>query len=362
MKTEVFNRQCWGTTLTTFCALLTVFILAWSTRKQPIPRPENPGYSHSFLGYYGYNSGQNSSYIYRHGLLGYGNKIRDCDLLIIGSSHTLFGLSAEQLQAKLRGQYQRPISVFNASIAGGTLSDVLEILKANDVKNKTIIIDLFSTGRKLADANPAQVDTFGAYIHVISSFLDFTKDWCLDPYLPHMSVGQKKALPKFERMLTTITYNNADYGDATLLWYSHSETVQIGHQQGRESGTIFPSSSTSMTFPIQDVSIHPDPELKDLNHDTIEDISPEFRQEIDRRNLHPIVILLPYHNFQPGKAEAIAKGAGYPFIPIASEGLATWDVHHLTSESRTIATDRLYEGMVQHGIEIFRHSEMLSLK
>lgn len=342
-KTDKFLRT--SLLYAALSAVLCLFILhlvANSMRSQWPERPFLPMPGKVFVGNYDRNSGQNVSYIYRRRLFGFEKKIKECDLLILGSSHTLYGLSARELEKQLSKHASRPIKVFNASIAGGTFADALEILRANHVQDKAVLIDLFYPGQDHADQNPASTDFFGANIKVLSSWCDYGKDWLLDPLLPQVTIGTKHVFPHFQRALGLVAYQDWTTGDATQLW-----SPRYNDGQG---GVIFPQAATGTAFPIKNASTSGEPFIKSA------DIPEAFRNEAEKNHLQVIVTLVPYSNDNPEEAAAIASRYGYPFIFISDNGLSTWDnASHLTGESRQIATERLFKGMFLQGIEISSH-------
>lgn len=333
-NTYRFTQMCWAWTALT--AVSFFLILSWVTYAKKFHTPERPFFpdpGQIFIGSYDHNSGQNASYIYRRQLFGFGEKIRNSDLLIMGSSHSLFGISATRLGEKLSARSGHPVKVFNLALAGGHIGDALEMIRANDVKDKTILIDLFNTVLTNADPAPEQTDYFTAHIKVISSCFDFSKDWAFDFCLPRMVFKPKCLLPVFQRSLGQFTYRDGNTGDALLLWSSS--------RLGGQTGIIFPQPPEA--YPMEHFdSFFPKPVV----------LPEEFLVEAQKRHLQLIITLVPYSNCQPSEAAEVTGQMGLPFIPISPDGLFEYDSNHLIGVSRDKATDRLFEGLVAQGIQI----------
>lgn len=299
----------------------------WQPARPPLP-------AEAFVGSYDRNTGQNASYVYHHALFDFDKKLQQCDVLILGSSHTLYGLSAQQLGEELSLKKKRPIKVFNASIAGGTLLDAVEILQANQVRDKMIIIDLFNPESERSDSSSASMDAAAAWIKTLSSWTEFYKDWALDPLLPQADIGPKHLLPKFRRTLGATSLHDSHTGDAFLLWSPRSE--------GGQQGIIFPHPETAVSYPIQRDGKMAASLLTPV------DIPQSFRDEAQKSHLRVIVTLVPFNDYRPTEAAAIARKYDYPFIFLSEDNLSTWDAsHHLTGESRKKATERLAQGMLE---------------
>jgi hypothetical protein len=63
------------------------------------PKPAFPLSANRCLSAYSF--GHADHYAFRFGLFGVGERIRNADVLIVGSSHATFGLSAEKIAAAL---------------------------------------------------------------------------------------------------------------------------------------------------------------------------------------------------------------------------------------------------------------------
>ena len=67
----------------------------------------------------GHSAGHTDHYFFHFGLFGVGDRIKNADVLIVGSSHAIFGLSAERIAAALSERWGRPVTVFNMALGFG---------------------------------------------------------------------------------------------------------------------------------------------------------------------------------------------------------------------------------------------------
>ena len=92
---RIFWQGCLGSSAVAFLALH----LWWNHCKVGLPdRPPFPGVGDSYISEYN-NLGSASHYLYQFGLFGMGDRIRQSDVLLLGSSHMEYGISAAQLSA-----------------------------------------------------------------------------------------------------------------------------------------------------------------------------------------------------------------------------------------------------------------------
>ena len=155
----------------------------------------------SFLSDYG-THGSTAHYLFRFGLFGMKDRLQKSDLLFLGSSHVEFGVSAARLTSELSRVTGRPVRVYNlGSGFGDGIGFAREIIAANALRNKTVVLDLFSPMGE-GDSDYARVvsrsNSLGAYLKVWDAWLRYGDDWLLDPVMPFFSTrtGAKlRAIP-----------------------------------------------------------------------------------------------------------------------------------------------------------------------
>jgi hypothetical protein len=126
--------------------------------------------------------------LYRYGLFGVDKIINSADVLLVGTSHMEFGISATQLEDMLSKEYSRKIRVYNLGMGGGESTDFIKtILFSKKVEKKVIIIDLHDplgdNWSYLAKVSN-NLNILQAYIKIYNLWLDYLRDWCLDPIFP----------------------------------------------------------------------------------------------------------------------------------------------------------------------------------
>jgi hypothetical protein len=104
---KAFNLKFWKSALgaAVVSSAILVAIAVFTSRENP-PKPAMPIWGHAYLS--GYVAGDLDHYLFRFGLFGFGDRIRKADVLILGSSHAMFGISAETISATLSERWGRP--------------------------------------------------------------------------------------------------------------------------------------------------------------------------------------------------------------------------------------------------------------
>jgi len=321
--THVFLRAYWiGATLTISMLVAALHILTvWQLSAVP-PKPSFPIPGETYVS--AYTQGHADHYLFRSGIFGFGERIRESDILILGSSHPQIGLSAAQLSAELSLQAGLTVRAFNLGLGFGEgLAFARDILDQNRISHKTLIVDLFTAvGADVSQFGllVRKKGTVGSYLGVAEIWTDFARDWLLDGMLPCVRIEQRR--PKLRRYLADVIVRRWDTGDMELIWSA-------------EQGPQFPEPPFSFAYGLlQGEVVGGSPEVGVfLSHDDA-----NFFAD---RDFTALLTLLPYHGYDFAAAEQAAARENLPLLGIATDGLTFFDTHHLTGNGRRLATSRL---------------------
>lgn len=127
-----------------------------------------------------------------HQVSGLSKQIRSADVLLLGSSRTLFGLSAAQLEAQLGGG----VRVFNLGVGGGEgMLSANTLVERLDLRGRTLVVnldnDMLWNAARQRSGHALRMDWFQAATRVYSVRLRAGMDTWLDRLgLPQLSVGR----------------------------------------------------------------------------------------------------------------------------------------------------------------------------
>jgi hypothetical protein len=307
------------------CGLALLHVLALRRPPNP-PRPVLPPFSENYLQYS--SRGATDHYLYLHGIQGMRERIREADVLLLGSSHLEFGLSAGEISEALSARAGRKVRVYNlgaAYVDGAAFA--AEIVLANDLRDKLAVCDLFSTwGDGVSDyaRRALQANILQAYATVAEIWWALLRDWTLDGILPRVVLAGRPKLGRF--LYTPVAFRSRESGDASFYW-------------DPEAGQVLPPPPALKGRPLGKVSpfgplINGGVALPGAAVDL-------FRQ----RQIRAIATIIPFDGYEVAAAGQLAAARSLPFAPISPEGIETWDTHHLTAASRSLATERLLQGL-----------------
>lgn len=324
---KAFNRMFWtgalGVTAVSFVIL--VAIAVFTSRSNP-PKPAIPFWSGSYLSAY---RGENfDHYLFRFGLFGFGNRIRNADVLILGSSHAMFGISAKKISAALSERQGRAVAAFNlATGAGEGVGFAREILEANKAQAQTLLLDLYSNEQGFLSEVAQKVlraDILGAYIAVAAPATEFVRDWLLDGFLPRINFGLGASV-RVDRFLHPIITRRWDNGDLDDVWTP-------------EQGSLFQGTPAKLISRLPADSL----QLKGA-HPTL---LPEYGAYLASRDVRVALTLIPYDGYRLDEAKRVSDRIGRPFLEIEPNDLQTLDGGHLNAVSRDVATLRLIDRLL----------------
>ena len=278
------------------------------------PRPPFPLSMEAYLSSYRGESADH--YLLGLGILGFGQRMRDSELLVFGSSHAQLGLSAAQLGKR----------AFNAGLGYGEgIAFFRDIVDRNDLSGKALLVDIYNwRGDGVSDiaAGVRQAGPVQGYVRVGKVWGRAVSDWLLDGLIPCAEYRDGEFTSV--RCVDWLMLRRWTDGDMHEWWsptlgalyrdVPPALTRRFAPQAAREAPVEY-SGPFGRAFP------------------------PSF---LAQRALKPVLTLVPYPAGDATWAATQAQKLGLPFATISPEGLEfTADRHHLTAAGRTEATRRL---------------------
>jgi len=327
-------RQFWTAFAGTLAVAVLVLHFSWAQTYRQLPlRPPLWLGGASFLSDYG-SHGSTAHYLFRFGLFGMRDRLLKSDLLFLGSSHVEFGVSAARLTSELSRRKGRPVRAYNlGSGFGDGIGFAREVIAANDLRDKTVVLDLFSPMGE-GDSDYARVvgrsNSLGAYLKVWDAWLRYGDDWLLDPVMPVFSTRTGAKLSDSvarTRLLGVCTTRSWESGDVDEMW---APTL----------GFVFKNPAPGVAQPMG----HDDP-FHIQGYGTWNVSAATLAFFADRR-LRPAFMLLPFAGYEYTSAPAQAS----PLMTVPSDGLTFYDQAHMTESGRGLATQRILEGIERAGL------------
>jgi hypothetical protein len=322
-----------------------------ASQKSLPPKPPYPIIGREFVGEYAGVGAFNAQAIYYWNLFGIGDRIRDADVVLLGSSHTQFDLSAQQLSNDLSQSAMRPVRVFNLGMGcGETLAFANSVIERLEVHAQIIIADTYTYGnddKSECATEATRGDAIQAAVSVSNVWSRFTWDWLIDGYLPSLSV-RDDAL-HVERFLNApVLVLDWNFGGSAYFYRP-------------DAGQVFPDAPPDR---IAKVLGGVPGEIPWALADGAIPIPPELRQTSERKP-EMIFTLIPFpaaptlplwRLYQPAYQRIYrllstnASGEEGRFVAISPSELESFDYGHLTGAGRAIATARLAHSLEQRGL------------
>ena len=253
--------------------------------------------------------GQTDQSLFYFNMLGFGDRIRDADALVIGSSHAEFGIGAAQLAAGTHNK--RP---FNMAMGGGEgLSFAATLIGKYGPHPSIIALDTFlpdpdgpstESGRVLASTAAA------AYYKVFGIWSGFLRDWLLQGLLPRITISTRGT--RLEYPIDGVIVRDWRTADIAAVYSNRGEIYSDPTKaQALQDGPKWPGSMPSPTS------------LSPLKAGTI------------------VVTSIPYPGFDEAIARETAKQVAGTFVSTKADGLRWFDYHHVDAASREKITSAL---------------------
>jgi len=321
-----FLRSCWLSSSLTTILIFGFTALAWrgAESKLPAKPPLVMFGTADYISTYA-NIGTTMHYIYRLGLFGMRERLQKSDIILLGSSHVEYGLSAARLSKKLSDFSGHPVTVYNAGVGCADGSGFAnDILVSNGVEKKAVVLDLFSpfgNGISTFAETMRQSSSLRGYCHVFDLWLKAFSDYCLDPFLPRVYPTDFTKF-KFSRSLGITEIRSWDSGDVVEMW-------------DPALGILFPQPAAGA----------PKPRSKSAYENIVNQgiwFDVMTQETVSKLQLSAVYTVVPFG----GSQQAIIPSNATPYVPLSPDGLFYWDEQmHVTAGSREIVTDRLAQGL-----------------
>jgi hypothetical protein len=279
--------------------LLSLSSIGRAPARPPIPLP---GYEYVSAT----RDGQADQSIFYFDFFGFGQRIKDADALVAGSSHAEFGIRASAIANRS----------FNMGLGGGESIDFAILLfERYQPHPALLVLDPFSTDKGLSTeaSRVLRLTRFEAYQRVLGIWAGFARDWILQGLLPRLTFAQWKV--KYEAPLGSTVIRDWNTADVTSFYTEHGEvfTGVTGHMviDGPAMINYEPSSKDAVS--------------------------------LQGRAATTLVTTIPYPSYSESSARHFAQAINGKFVSIAPLGLTFFDFHHLDAKGRDIATKRLIE-------------------
>lgn len=299
-------------------------------RDETVPRPALPDLTEAYIATYGGHSADH--YLFHHGSFGFGQRIRNADILLVGNSHPELGFSAEAISDQLSRRLGRPITVFNMGLPHGEGYDFAwRTIRANELRCSLLVIELYHilAPKNLTSigAEAVRVNSVAAAFRVLDIWLHFAKDWLLDPMIQRLEVSSPTGWAMSRYLKGSVIFRRWQTGDVWELWLA------------ARGGSIYrttPEGLVSFAKPGQDPYAGP----LSTPHAFLR------ASDLQAQALQALTTLVPYVNYEPEKAKSDSAQIGLPFIDLDPTGITLYDGVHANRDGRSVVTQRLIDGLV----------------
>jgi hypothetical protein len=257
-------------------------------------------------------------YILAHDILGAAEQVRKQDVLILGSSKTMYGVDAGAAGRLLQAKGIR-LGCYNLGFGRGEgLVFPAWLIQRMGIRDKLLVVDatdntsqyhVESVGQQAMKSTRLE-----AWKLVIETNIQYRLDWVLHGLLPRGIIDSDGT--RFEPYYL----RPAHWRD----WHTGDPYTGPGPNAHLASPGTFPFDF-------------------DADHRLRENVFSAFR----RSHLDFGFISIPYTGHDPKWAQRAAMSVGCWYLPIRSDNLYTLDTVHLNKQSREVFTVRLVEGMTE---------------
>jgi len=333
-----YNRLFWIGYVSAALLAATILHTIWNHKYKKLPkRPELINFQTQYLG-----DDENYSathILYRYGLFGTDKIINSADILLVGTSHMEFGISAKELEDILSKEYSRQLRVFNLGMGGGESTDFVKtVLSSKKVQNKVIIIDLHDplgdNWSYLAKVTN-NLSIIQAYIKIYNIWLDYLRDWYFDPIFP-----------RFRPFLEI--KNVSSISDINKKVFAYRRTLGYFSVREWSSGDIvsyFGPTSGDLTDTKKMVQLSASAKCLDGENQGVR-INHKLEACLLANSNRVVTTLVPWDGY--GLVNIPTDATNFIFLP--SEDLYTFDRLHLVDSSRSLTTENLAKGLIKKQI------------
>ena len=265
--------------------------------------------------------------LFYFGIFGWGKRIRQADILLMGSSHVEFGLSAEQLSAILEQRLGRHYNILNLGRGhGDSVAFTRALIDHYRLRNKIIITDMFDPYE--GELSPYASMTLNyslvrAYYSVINDTLDIWVQGFKDMLrMPDLQFEHGKIT--WNRSLQFLTTRHSASGDVNYVFENrdnrYANKNPLPENIPEEKRFPLWGGNDNLTYLEQDWCI--------------------------ARRLQCFYTAIPWPPVSVRQADSLAAEHHLSYIPFPRDGLTYWDTDHLDQTGRDIATKRLADKLI----------------
>lgn len=269
--------------------------------KPPVPIPGREYVSAT-------RDGQTDQSLFYFDILGFGRRIKAADVIVAGSSHAEFGISATTLGGN---------KSFNMALGGSeSLNFAVTLLKKYRHGLSLLVLDPFATefAGPSTEARAVLASTRGeAYLRVFNIWANFARDLILQGFLPRVTLAKSSLI--FENPIGPTVIRDWQTADAIAVYSAYGE--------------IF--ANPAKGHPISD-----GPKWKAL-------VAPLPSDVAALRGMAKTILVttVPHPGVEDWIARKLADEIGAKFVPLDASNLLLWDYHHVNAVSRDRVTSEL---------------------
>jgi hypothetical protein len=333
-----YNQLFWIGFVSAALLAATILHTIWNHKYKKLPkRPPLINFRTQYLG-------DDESYsathiLYRYGLFGTDKTINSADLLLVGTSHMEFGISAKELEDILSKEYSRQLRVFNLGMGGGESTDFVKtVLSSKKIQNKVIIIDLhdplgdnWSYLAKVTDS----LSIIQAYIKIYNIWLDYLRDWYFDPIFPRF-----RPFLEIKNVLSISDINKKVFAYRRALGY-----FSVREWSSGDIVSYFGPTSGDLTDTKKVVQLSASAKCLDGENQGVR-INHKLEAYLLANSNRVVTTLVPWDGC--GLVNIPTDATNFIFLP--SEDLYTFDRLHLVDSSRSLTTRNLAKGLIKKQI------------
>jgi hypothetical protein len=266
------------------------------------------------------------------GSFGLGRRLREADVLLTGSSHAEFGLSARDLVTHFRTRGMS-VKAYNIGVGWGEgFAFPAALIDRYDLRDKVLVVEMFRMLTPLSAVGARALnDNAGTkLVRIANMWLGFTADRLLDLWLAKVEL-QAARLTVSRRLDQSVIYRRWAEGDLGEFW-------------APQFGSIYERWNDRFYLPNPEAGA--------------ERVDPEsVRRVLDlamlsQRHLKTFTTYIPsVADSGQGHLDA-AVAAGIPVLPIRGDAVQLIDDAHPNALGRTLVTAQIADGLFASGVRI----------
>jgi hypothetical protein len=169
--------------------------------------------------------GQADHSLFYFNMFGLGDRIRAADFILLGSSHTMFGLSANRLATDLGGAVEpHRVTAFNMGLGEGEgVTFARIILERLNASRSFLLLDLFSQDHLSNSARAVlRRGPIYGYSHVLDIWAEYLSSWVLYGLIPKF-VFEEGTFRLHHFLRGVVVFRSWKDGDVYAYWSPKGE-------------------------------------------------------------------------------------------------------------------------------------------